>query len=173
MRRIATLAFIAVLTACNQPSGQDNQDTSTTENTGTVSEPSKQEEMPANSINNPATASNPTAQPGEYPVMTLKSSFFDFGDIVEGQVVETTFEFTNTGKADLLINRCDATCGCTVPDCPKEPVKPGKSGKIKIEFNSAGKSGVNNKAVTVTSNTREGRTELKFRANVQAMKKTE
>jgi hypothetical protein len=172
MRNIVILSAIAVLCACNQqPSSQESSTETTAATETNTSKPA--EEVPTEAINNPSTASDPTAQPGEFPVMTFKNDYYDFGDIVEGQVVETTYEFTNTGKADLLINRCDATCGCTVPNWPKEPIKPGKSGKIKIEFNSSGKSGINNKIVTVVSNTKEGKAELKFRANVQAIKKTE
>jgi hypothetical protein len=172
MKQLVILSAIAVLFSCNQSS---NTTDSGTDNTSTPanSEPGKSNDVSVDMIQNPATAENPKAESSAYPVMTFKNDYYDFGDMVEGQVVETTFEFKNTGNADLLINRCDATCGCTVPNWPKEPIKPGQSGKIKVEFNSAGKSGVNNKIVTVVSNTREGSTELKFRANVQASKKAE
>jgi hypothetical protein len=169
MKRIILLTTVAVLASCNQKPAPTDSGTSN-DPAATHTEPAKAD-VPVDMIENPATAGSPNAQPGALPEMTFKNTFYDFGDMVEGQVVETTFEFTNTGKADLLINRCDATCGCTVPNWPKEPIKPGESGKIKVEFNSAGKSGVNNKVVTVVSNVKEGSTELKFRANVQAAKK--
>jgi hypothetical protein len=124
-------------------------------------------------ISNPATAENPTATPSEYAVMTFKTTEHNFGDILENQKVETTYEFTNTGKVDLLINDCRAACGCTVPDWPKTPIKPGASGKIKVVFDSAGKAGMNNKIVTVVANIKEGTLELKFTANVRAIKTTE
>ncbi len=124
-------------------------------------------------ISNPATAENPTATPSEYAVMSFKTTEHNFGDILENQKVETTYEFTNTGKVDLLINDCRAACGCTVPDWPKTPIKPGASGKIKVVFDSAGKAGMNNKIVTVVANIKEGTLELKFTANVRAIKKTE
>lgn len=121
-------------------------------------------------ITNPATADNPTATPSEYAVMTFKNTEHNFGDILENQKVETTYEFTNTGKVDLLINDCQAACGCTVPEWPKTPIKPGESGKIKVVFDSAGKAGMNNKIVTVRANTKEGSVELKFTANVRPVK---
>lgn len=170
MRSIIILSFIAVLSSCNQQASTDQGTESTTAAPATEAEKA---EVPVEMIDNPATASNPNAQPGELPVMTFRKTDHDFGDIIENQVVETTYEFTNTGKSDLLISDCKAACGCTVPNWPREPIKPGKGGKITVKFDSAGKSGVNNKIVTVLANTKEGSTELKFRANVQAVKKEE
>lgn len=120
-------------------------------------------------ITNPATASDPQAEPSEFAVMSFKNTEHNFGDILEHQKVETTFEFTNTGKVDLLIQDCKATCGCTVPDWPKEPIKPGQSGKIRVVFDSSGKSGLNNKNVTVIANIKEKSIDLKFTANVRAV----
>ena len=71
----------------------------------------------------------------------------------QGDVVKTEFKFTNTGNNDLIITGARGTCGCTVPDWPKEPIKPGDSNVIKVEFNSKNKSGPFNKTVTVTANT--------------------
>lgn len=127
--------------------------------------------MTVDQIENPATASDPQAQPENLAEMTFVSTEHNFGDILEGQQVETTFEFTNTGKHDLLIHDCTASCGCTVPDWPKTPVKPGEKGKIKVKFDSTGKSGMNNKTVTVKANVPGGSVELKFKANVRAVKK--
>ena len=64
------------------------------------------------------------------------------------------FKFTNTGTGDLVIVNAVGSCGCTVPEYPKEPVAPGKSGVMKVTFNSAGKSGMQQKTVTITTNTK-------------------
>jgi hypothetical protein len=97
---------------------------------------------------------------GKYPVMTFDEKEFDFGDINQGDKVSHVFEFTNTGDADLVITDARASCGCTVPEYPKDtPIKPGESGKIKVTFNSAGKSGETMKSITISSNI-AGRTEL-------------
>ena len=69
------------------------------------------------------------------PVISFKENSIDFGDIVQGQKVEHTFVLTNTGKQPLIISNVAATCGCTVPSWPKEPVAPGKSAEIKDLFN--------------------------------------
>jgi hypothetical protein len=78
---------------------------------------------------------------------------FDFGKINEGDVVNTFFEFTNNGAQDLVIKNCTGSCGCTVADWPKEPIKPGMKGKIKVQFSSAGKRYKQKKTVTVVANT--------------------
>ena len=65
----------------------------------------------------------------------------DFGDINEGDVVETEFIVKNIGDADLVIANAEGSCGCTVPEPPKEPIAPGQSAPIKVSFNSSGKTG--------------------------------
>lgn len=84
--------------------------------------------------------------------MEFKDSVYDFGEGVKGNHVVHTFEFTNTGKNDLVIADAKAGCGCTVPEWPKEPIKPGATGVIKVDYNGSG-SGRVNKTVTVTANT--------------------
>lgn len=104
---------------------------------------------------------------GKYPVITFKETEFDFGDIEQGDKVEHTFEFTNTGEADLLISTARASCGCTVPEFTEEAVKPGKSGKIKVTFNSAGKKGPTTKTITVVCNTANENEILTIKTNIQ------
>ena len=65
----------------------------------------------------------------------------DFGSFSEASpVVTCTFNFTNTGDKPLVINQAVASCGCTVPDYPKDPIQPGKKGSIKVTYNGVGKS---------------------------------
>lgn len=64
---------------------------------------------------------------------------YDFGKIPEGPVAEHVFEFTNVGKEPLIIRNAGASCGCTTPEWPKEPILPGKTGKITVRFNTAGR----------------------------------
>ena len=89
------------------------------------------------------------------PVITFKENSKDFGDITQGQQVAHTFVLTNTGKQPLIISNVAATCGCTVPSWPKEPVAPGKSAEIKVSFNSTGKVGKQNSVVRIYSNASE------------------
>ena len=63
----------------------------------------------------------------------------DFGVMDEGDVVTYYFEFTNTGAEPLILDKCKGSCGCTVPQCPKNPIAPGESGSIEVKFNSKGK----------------------------------
>jgi hypothetical protein len=90
----------------------------------------------------------------------------EFGTIAEGDVVEHTFTFTNTGDTPLIIQDAQTTCGCTVPKKPEAPVPPGETGEIQVRFDSQGKAGVQNKAVTITANTEPATTRLFIKANV-------
>lgn len=96
----------------------------------------------------------------------------DFGTIPEGEKVETVFNFTNTGKSALIITDASATCGCTVPEWPKEPIAPGETGQIAVEFNSAGRPGNNSKTVTLTTNTAKGKETVVIKANVTPKEKS-
>ncbi|WP_246011761.1 DUF1573 domain-containing protein [Flavobacterium piscinae] len=108
----------------------------------------------------------PPPADGKYPAMTFNKKEHDFGVINEGDKVETTFTFTNTGEADLIIANASGSCGCTVPEFPKEPIKPGKTGKMKVSFDSNGKPGMQQKSVNITANTASGKDVLTIKANV-------
>lgn len=114
----------------------------------------------------PQTNTTPPPADGKYPVMTFNKKEHDFGVINEGDKVETTFTFTNTGEADLIIANASGSCGCTVPEFPKEPIKPGKTGKMKVSFDSGGKPGMQQKSVNITANTASGKDVLTIKANV-------
>jgi hypothetical protein len=106
----------------------------------------------------------PPPADGKYPEMTFNSKEHDFGVINQGDRVDYTFEFKNTGEADLIISNARGTCGCTVPEYPKVPIKPGQTEKIKVSFNSASKKGKTGKSVFITCNTKSGKEELKIKA---------
>lgn len=103
---------------------------------------------------------------GKLPKVSFDKTTHDFGTITAGDVVETEFVVTNTGESDLIISDAKASCGCTIPEYPKQPVKPGESAPIKVSFNSAGKSGMQNKTVTLTTNTEKGQETFDIKANV-------
>jgi hypothetical protein len=88
----------------------------------------------------------------DQPKIEFLEKTHDFGEIKEGEVVSHVFKFKNTGTMPLQITGVDVTCGCTVAEKPEKPVGIGQLGEIKVQFNSAGKSGVNQKQVTVHSN---------------------
>lgn len=76
----------------------------------------------------------------------------DFGNLTDQKDAEYVFQFKNTGKTPLIIANASASCGCTVPEFPKEPVLPGKKGSLKVTFHTAGKSGPFDKAIYIQSN---------------------
>lgn len=86
------------------------------------------------------------------PVLTLEKSTHEFGDIYQGDVVEHTFKFTNTGNQPLLITNIATSCGCTTPQWPRDPIMPGGKGELKVGFNSAGKMNKQTKVLPITSN---------------------
>lgn len=82
----------------------------------------------------------------------LMDSVFDFGTIKEGDVVSFSYRFKNTGDKPLEVTEVTASCGCTVPEKPEQPVKPGEIGFIKVKFNSDRKPGQTHKTIAVVSN---------------------
>ena len=109
------------------------------------------------------------ASASDAPVMTFDKLSHDFGTINEGEVVETVFKFTNTGSSDLIILNARGSCGCTVPDYPKDqPIAPGDSAEVTVKFDSNNKPNANNRSVTFTTNTEKGREVVQIRTFVIA-----
>lgn len=111
----------------------------------------------------------PEAEPipdGPLPSIIFAESDYDFGTVSEGDIVEHTFSFTNTGEAPLIISNATASCGCTVPDWPRDPIAVGETGVISVKFDSKGKPGNQNKTVSITANTNPRVTRLQIRGMV-------
>lgn len=117
-------------------------------------------------LNNPATASAP-GDTTNLPKFQWEKEVHDFGKIVQGERVAYAFRFTNTGKSDLVISDAKGSCGCTVPEYSKEPVKPGESGKIDVIFDSDGKKGHQDKTVTLMANTNPNTVVLRITGEVE------
>ena len=83
--------------------------------------------------------------------ITFESLEHDYGSIYKGDNGECEFIFKNTGKAPLQITNARASCGCTVPSWPREPIAPGKKSVIKVKYDT-NRLGTINKSITVTSN---------------------
>jgi hypothetical protein len=107
------------------------------------------------------------AQDDPKPVSGIEwtSTTLDLGKIQQGKPVLAEFEFRNPTMVPLIISAVRPTCGCTVADFPKEPVQPGKSGKIAVTYNAAA-SGVFSKSIIVTSNAAEGNISLVIKGEV-------
>lgn len=99
--------------------------------------------------------------------MNFEETTFDFGTVLEGKQVEHIFKFQNTGKVPLLISDAKATCGCTVPSYPKDPIAPGATSEISVVFNTAGKKNDQVKPVTLIANTFPSKTILQMKGYVQ------
>jgi hypothetical protein len=104
------------------------------------------------------------------PAISFNNKIWDFGTITDGEVVEHTFRFTNTGTKDLVISSASASCGCTIPEWPKEPIAPGEKGEIKVEFNSNGKKDMVTKDITILANTNPVKTILQIKIFVEKKK---
>ena len=110
------------------------------------------------------TATSTTTQTG-FPKIAFNETIHDFGDVKKGSKNEVEFEIKNEGTVDLVIIDAKASCGCTVPEKPQEPIKPGSSAKMKVVF-SANSAGLQSKNVTLTTNTEAGSEVLTVKANV-------
>ncbi len=91
----------------------------------------------------------------------------DFGILLQGEVVSYSFHFINTGNTPLIISDVGSSCGCTVGDYPREPIAPGKTGDIKVTYNSSGHQGFQSRFLTVMSNTNPAKTTLRIKGTVQ------
>lgn len=101
-------------------------------------------------------------------VISFEKLTHDFGTIkeVDGPVT-CTFKFKNTGTGTLVIYQAIASCGCTSPTYPKEPIKPGSEGEIKVTYNGAGKMpGKFDKVITLRTNTKEEIVRLKIKGTM-------
>jgi hypothetical protein len=102
-------------------------------------------------VNSPLTA-NSNAEKVLTPNIEMLETSYNFGEIQQGESVTHDFILKNTGDADLLVSAAKGSCGCTVPEWPKTPIAKGEEAAIKVTFNSAGRSGKQNKTVTLVSN---------------------
>ncbi|MBI1286737.1 MAG: DUF1573 domain-containing protein [Flavobacteriales bacterium] len=151
MKKLAAMLFVAgVFFGCGEkPAGEGKMDTDV--------------------VSNPATAENGSGTDASVavPAFTFEKEVHDFGTIVQGEKVAYSFKFKNTGEGDLIITDAKGSCGCTIPEWPKEPIAPGAEGKIDVVFNSEGKSGQQNKKVTITANTNPATTVLAINGMVE------
>lgn len=118
-------------------------------------------------IRNPVSASQPT-DTVNVAKMSFAEAEYNFGEVDEGAVVNHTFQFVNTGKVPLIISAARSTCGCTVPEWPKDPIQPGESGEIKVKFDSTNKTNAQTKPITITANTYPSETKVILKGFVRS-----
>lgn len=164
--RIGVLAFFAaglLLSGCDNAALEEKiADLETRVGQLESKTPATQSSALTRQINQPES----TAPQGEMPEFKFEESSYDFGSITDGDVVEHIFKFTNTGEAPLVIQSASASCGCTVPSYPREPIAPGATGEIQVKFDSSNKPGIQNKTVSITANTDPAITRLTIKSNV-------
>lgn len=174
--KIALLAIIAgtlIIQTIGQRSGSDTTMAANTAN-AMPARPSTDATPRLNAP--PKNTFDPTVppSPGNMPeVSGPKTSIqfpiiaHDFGKVKQNTENKYVFKFTNTGKEPLMISDAKGSCGCTVPEYPKEPIAPGATGEIKVVYKPGGQQGNQNKTVTVTANTDPPQTLLNITADVQ------
>ncbi len=149
-----TMMTVAALASCKNDAADTAAATTATDATvqpGAVTDAAAASGL---STTDPTAApSEPAAPTGPTTVMSFTETEFNFGKVKAGEQVMHEYSFKNTGKEPLVISNAKGSCGCTVPEWPKEPIAPGASGKIKVAFDSKGKSGPQTKQVTITANT--------------------
>jgi hypothetical protein len=95
---------------------------------------------------------------------------YNFGKVTDGELVEYSYRFKNSGNKPLVVSNASASCGCTVPEKPEKPILPGEMGFIKIVFNSKGRVGPATKTITVTSNAKPDFPLLELKGEVEENK---
>jgi len=173
MKRVGLILAIALVglwsfTACNSNAGLENRvDNLEDRVSGLEGDDQPQAVVSENAQTvslSESTASSENAAGA--PAFEFAETTHDFGTINEGEVVEHTFQFTNTGEAPLVIQNTSASCGCTTPSYSRDPVAPGETGEVQVKFNSQSRPGVQNKTITITANTNPSVTRLYIKTNV-------
>ena len=117
-------------------------------------------------------AQNQISKDRKYAEITFDRIFHDFGNVNEGEIVKTVFTFTNTSENDLYIVDARGSCGCTVPNYPKNvAIKPGESGEIEVNFDTTGRPNLQQKMVKVSANTSTSGEMLRIQAFVNPINK--
>lgn len=133
-------------------------------NTSAVSTPSMSETSSLPTVDNNATVIPENT--GPKTSIQFAEMEHDFGTIEQNTTNPKTFTFTNTGNEPLIISDAKGSCGCTVPEYPRQPIAPGETGEIKVVYSPGTQANQQTKSVTITANTEPATTVLRIKANV-------
>lgn len=164
LKNIQTLVLVAVVAVFSTACQQGNSDV----------RDAARENVENNAVQPNAQAAAPTPAPqpaaavpvGPTTTMAFAEETFDFGTVEEGEVVSHTYTFTNTGSEPLILSNAKGSCGCTVPDWPREPIAVGETAELTVTFNSKNKKGKRDQKVTITANTNPPQTFIHLKGEV-------
>ncbi len=162
----ATTEPTAVSTTMATPEASTETQAAPSSGVASVSKAAIEPVKPASAQTTPAASATP-APAGKSTSIKFTETSYAWGSVNEGDKMTHIFKFKNTGTNDLIISDAHGSCGCTVPEWPKEPIKAGKSGEIKVVFDSKGKPGDQQKTVTLTANTDPANTVLTIKGAVK------
>ncbi|MBK8625579.1 MAG: DUF1573 domain-containing protein [Saprospiraceae bacterium] len=170
---VIALVTVFAFTSCKEKAADDAASTTATEavatdpNAAVVADPNAPMNVTPGA--DPAAAATPVPT-GPLTSIKFDQDTYDWGKIMDGDKVTHVFKFKNTGNEPLIISNAKGSCGCTVPEWPKDAIAPGKSGEIKVVFDSKGKGAVggkeDTKRVTITANTDPAETYLNIKGKV-------
>ena len=101
------------------------------------------------------------------PIVSMETDTYSFGEVKEGEKVSHEYKFTNTGKTPLIINSVNASCGCTTPYYPKQPINPGEDFTIDVVFDTSSQPGMQHKVITMVSNAYPSQTVFHLKGEVK------
>lgn len=153
MKKIMLVFVVFIFFSCNNGTPKTTDGTTKTMDVAEAGKSNREENVKATDEN--------------APLINMKEDTYEFGTVKEGEKVEHKFVFSNGGKTPLIISNVSASCGCTTPEYPKNPIKPGDSGTIRVVFDSQNQVGVQHKIITVLSNAQPSRTILHLRGEVK------
>jgi len=163
MKKILFVLFAGIaIMSCNESAKKSGVNSSTPASTNSA--------VTAEHSSTPNTSNVQVPQVDKSKITTIQwldGTEKDFGKMKEGETLNVTFRFKNTGTKPLVISQVTAGCGCTIPEQPTKPYAPGETGEIKATFNSSGKVGSNSKPVNVFANLETPMTTLTFRVEVK------
>ena len=159
---LLSLMTIFILVSCNNATDKIDKNKKNTEKV----QPSTSQKV-NNSINAQIIDDNAGAAAFEFT--NEGGKVWNFGTIQQGDSPEFSFTFKNTGNEPMIISNAKGSCGCTVPQWPKEPIAPGATGEINVKFSSKGKKGSQNKTVTLTANTTPPNTKLRVTGQIEVI----
>lgn len=166
---LIVLVTVFAFTSCKEKSA-DAANTAPAADSSAITAPATDPMADPNAANGADPAAVTPVPTGPLTSIKFDEETYDWGKVMDGEKVTHVFKFKNTGKEPLIISNAKGSCGCTVPEWPKDAIAPGKSGEIKVVFDSKGKGGVggkdDSKKVTITANTDPADTYLTIKGKI-------